>query len=333
MSVLISSDLHLTDKDRDEYRWGLFEWILEQIPKYKVDTLMFLGDTTDAKDRHSAKLTNRIVGTLFNLSQHVQRFIILRGNHDYMDEKIPFFKFMHQVNGNIQLILEPSRMDIYGVEALLLPNMRTFNGFEIEDDIRYVFCHQTFKGARVENNTEMDGCDPAIFDGKELRVISGDVHVPQKLGEKIIYVGAPYHIHYNDKFIPRVLLLDDNFTLKSLRFPTISKHTLVISKPEDLEKFTLHAKDQVKVRLIMDDLVDWAEYKTQVTKFCADNDIDLHQIEPIKRDAAVSLLEQRARLQSMTPLEVFNKYCEATKVGEETGKYGRQIIVKNNVRV
>jgi len=45
MSILITSDLHLTDRDRDEYRWGLFPWIAEQIDKHEVSTLLFLGDT------------------------------------------------------------------------------------------------------------------------------------------------------------------------------------------------------------------------------------------------------------------------------------------------
>ncbi|HWY34909.1 MAG TPA: hypothetical protein VNX68_09695, partial [Nitrosopumilaceae archaeon] len=69
MSILITSDLHLTDKDRDEYRWGLFPWLKQQIISYKPTTLLFLGDTTDAKDRHSAKLTNRIVDCFTDLAK------------------------------------------------------------------------------------------------------------------------------------------------------------------------------------------------------------------------------------------------------------------------
>lgn len=40
MSILLTSDLHLTDRDRDEYRWGLFPWLKEQIAVYKPRILL-----------------------------------------------------------------------------------------------------------------------------------------------------------------------------------------------------------------------------------------------------------------------------------------------------
>lgn len=48
-SAIMISDLHLTDSPRDEYRWGLFPWLREQIKVYKIEHLLILGDITDRK--------------------------------------------------------------------------------------------------------------------------------------------------------------------------------------------------------------------------------------------------------------------------------------------
>lgn len=323
MRAIITSDLHLTDKDRDEYRWGLFPWLKEQIHDNNADMLLFLGDTTDAKDKHDAKLTNRIVETFTKLSKNIEYFYILRGNHDYIDEATPFFKFLNNIKG-IQFITEPTPINFI-INCLLVPNTRNFDidfaGYD------YIFCHQTFRGAVVENGMPMEGIPPEIFDGWNGKVISGDVHVPQTMNKgKITYVGAPYHIRFNDKFLPRVILLEDNGKIKNLFYKTIKKHTVSLSNPSELDTYKFKTGDQVKIKLLINDISDWEKFKAELTAKCKALHVDLHQIEFVKKDFSLSLQEQESKLKSMSAEEIFESYCKFAKVGKDTKDFGSSIL-------
>ena len=325
MSILISSDLHLTDKDRDEYRWGLFPWLKQQIEIYKPSTLLFLGDTTDAKDKHSAKLTNRIVDTFTDLAKVVEEFYILRGNHDYIDEATPFFKFLNHIE-HVKFITEPYHIDVTSDKiGLLIPNTKNFN-VKLDKGLNYIFCHQTFKGAIVENGMPMDGIPPEIFDGWEGKVISGDVHVPQKLYKgKIEYVGSPYHIRFNDTFTPRVMLLQNDGKVKSLSYKTIKKHTLHISNPSEINNYKLKKGDQVKIKLSIENQGDWENFKTELTNRCKELEVDLHQIEFIKKNFSLPVKEE-SKLKSLSSKEIFDNYCEHAKIEGETKAYGLSLF-------
>ena len=96
MNWLLSADLHLSDRARDSYRFGLFPWLKKQQQKNKVDATFLLGDLTQEKDRHSSALVNRIVEELLTLTPPVY---VLRGNHDGLNPNSPFFKFLNSISG------------------------------------------------------------------------------------------------------------------------------------------------------------------------------------------------------------------------------------------
>ena len=102
MSILLIGDTHLTDKPRDAYRFGIFEWIAKQQAKYKPEATFIMGDLCDAKDRHSAALVNRLVDELGTLNE----VYILMGNHDYIDHNTPFFKFLSKLEG-VHFVTKP----------------------------------------------------------------------------------------------------------------------------------------------------------------------------------------------------------------------------------
>ena len=101
--MIITTDLHLTNRERDAYRWDLFPWLEKKLATTDSTDLVILGDLTDAKDGHSAALVNRITDTLANLPVQVT---ILKGNHDYIDEETPFFRFLNKLD-NVHFIVQP----------------------------------------------------------------------------------------------------------------------------------------------------------------------------------------------------------------------------------
>ena len=55
MLTLLTSDLHLTDRPNDAYRWDfLSKWLWG----IRFDSLVILGDLTEEKDCHSSVLVN-----------------------------------------------------------------------------------------------------------------------------------------------------------------------------------------------------------------------------------------------------------------------------------
>ncbi len=329
MPVLITSDLHLSDQPKDEYRFGIFDWLAEQ--EHYVDYILILGDLTDRKDNHSAALVNKIVRKLRVLAKLVP-IIILKGNHDYIDANKPFFKFLTHMK-NITFITERSNLNI-GLDdiGLFLPHTR--NPIEDWSDIdikgyKYIFMHQTVKGSLASNGFVMDGIDPDLVDNKW--VFSGDIHVPQKI-DSITYVGSPYQIKFGDEFEPRIILFDGD-QIENLYFPCLRKHVVNISTAKELLEMNLCEGDQVKVRfnLSKEDYVDWANRKKKIVEVCEKLGVDLHSVEILTEDngggdKTVPPSDTPQQLGELSNVEIFEKFCDKEKLAKSVIKEGRTIL-------
>src|SRR5262245_21167535 len=103
MSMLLSSDLHLTDSFRDSYRWSLIPYLQRLVIEHHGSQVIFLGDSTDQKDRHSSILVNGFVKQITDLSNYCDVFI-LKGNHDGIIEDLPYFNFIEHFKSNVTFI-------------------------------------------------------------------------------------------------------------------------------------------------------------------------------------------------------------------------------------
>ena len=150
---LFIGDLHLTDQTRDNYRFGVFDWIAQQQQKLLVDATFLAGDLTDAKDRHSATLVNKTIEGLLKLKPPIW---ICRGNHDYRDPENPFFKFLNYING-LQFVNTPTIVNNLGI----IPHYRQQD--EFDKAVQKVkgadgfLVHQTFDGAIAETGAVLSG--------------------------------------------------------------------------------------------------------------------------------------------------------------------------------
>lgn len=262
LPALLASDLHLTANPNDEYRWHFFPWVATQCRRYHVKTLVLLGDMTDAKDYHSAELVNRVASCLDRVSDEVDEILILTGNHDYLKSGHAFFEFLN-LHPKIRFITEPHE-SIYLVthgnmkrkaedlDALLLPHSKNpekdwakFNFAKYE----MIFMHQTVGGALSSNGQAMRSTMPATFNlRKDQRLYSGDIHVPQVIGD-VIYVGSPYPVHFGDTFDARCILLEVDGTTRDLKFYTVQRLILDLTLDTLWDWPDLYEKDQVKFRI------------------------------------------------------------------------------------
>lgn len=281
MSILLIADIHLNDNPRDEYRHKF----IEQLSKTTdYDHIYILGDLTDHKDRHSAQLVNRIVDHLYTLGR-IAPVTILRGNHDYVEADNPFFEFVLRIK-NITWINRPTQIGKW----LWLPHTnnykRDWEGVPINDpDINLIFAHNTFKGALSEHGKELDGIPATLFGGTQ--VISGDVHVPQRVGP-VTYVGAPYTIDFGDDFKPRMLKLDGN-KLTSIPCTGPQKRLLEMQTTAgdgfELTKGTRPANKgdivKIMVKLRSGDYAQWGDIKASIEKWASKQGYEVYRILPV----------------------------------------------------
>ncbi len=329
MKYLIASDLHLTDRPRDAYRFDLFPWLQEMATENEVDYIFILGDVTDKKDNHSSKLVNQIVNAFEGLSK-VAPTLILTGNHDYIDVDCPFFHFLNALP-SVQFLNGISEFKSEDGNLLFLSHTRT----PTEDwkdikwsEFKYVFMHQTMDGAKASTGIALDGLSRKIFRGFKGTIISGDIHVPQDVGP-VTYVGSPYHVHFGDHFLPRCMLIDTDYgRIEDLYFDAPRKLTYEITDPEDLKSYDFESRDQLKVRLKLRaaDLADWSVLKGQVEEICKERGTYLHAVELIKVGQKKSKKDSPKLSVNLSHGEAYERFCKKEGIKGSMKEIGQSLL-------
>lgn len=328
MKAIAIADLHFTDKPRDAYRFKIFGTLKKFIQNNQVEFLFILGDLTEYKDRHSSYLVNIICSELVTLSSMCQ-IIILKGNHDYIEESNPFFNFLKHIP-DIYYPLEPYYFD--GV--LLLPHTKNFSKWETaevkewSEEAQFIFMHQPVTGARVYKSYYLSNClDNNIFQETSAKVIAGDIHTPQIVGN-VEYVGAPYPIKFGDEYQGRFLYIEEDIVTEVV-VESIRKLTVDIDSVEDLKEIDFKKDDQVKIRLFLyqSEFYKWAEYKAEIKKYMEENnpEVDVCGICTTK-DLVRKKLKSETATKQIEESDVFDSFCRNNSIDKVTQKIGLELV-------
>jgi hypothetical protein len=345
-NALMVSDLHLNVNPRDAYRWKIWDVLLTMCNKYSLTTLFILGDLTEEKDFHSAHLVNGIVDNLERISKQRIDIAILSGNHDGIDPKEPFFRFLRTVPG-VSYSHTPDIVVVGGCTVYMLPHCNSLQHIvdnPTSEACDIVMAHITVEGALPNIGSRplpgIHTADIANVFGT-LPIYSGDVHKPQKIGT-VEYIGAPYHINFGDEFTPQLVWFDAHGRPTvtrdsdfSYQFPRRFKFT--IKENRDIADMTdrLGISDQFKVSVIMrqDQMPEWQEWQemikdaakrtnaelvgTDFTVMAGPSDDGSKDKRPVDGDPAS--VPWRAR-------EAFERYCDERRLARSTERVGRQLF-------
>ena len=338
MNALLISDLHLTNNPHDSYRWKLFSWLREVIPKNNVKFLWICGDITTEKDRHPARLVNKVVDELLSLYRQtgLTTIYILRGNHDGIDPKCSFFQFLGKYP-SIQFVETPFAAQFSDREVLMLPHTTTpaeaWKNVELHL-ADYIFMHATVKGAVSESGMQLDGIPSGLLvTAHKAKIYSGDIHVPQKVKSgrvEVDYIGAPYPVRFGDKFEPRAVLLENFRTARSLPIPSIQRQTLTITpKDAEIPLKTLRQGDQVKVRIRLtpSEYGDWAQIKKRVVSACNEAGVELCGLELEKVENKIRLRTPTAVV-TKDPKQIVSEFCTSNKVSTAVANEGIKLLTE-----
>lgn len=325
MSYFLIGDLHLTDRPRDDYRFGIFDWIKEQQEIHQPVATFLMGDLTDQKDRHSSALVNRIVEGLSS----IRPIFVIKGNHDYTDPENPFFGFLNLVE-DIFFISNPELV-LGGVaiiphvrdEELLVANCKTFRA----DKPDLLLLHNTMQGAIAETGTPLTGFNSAPIRqlGPRLGCYAGDVHKPQTAGP-VIYVGAPYHVRFGDDYEPRCLLVHDNGRITNLYFQAPQKHKLTIKDADEISKLDLTSGDHVKVtlELVREEIPEWGAHRQRILDVCEQLGLVVFGV-----DMRVNRLTKKTKTSvplSQLPADVVSAFCKKEDVNSAVKEAGLLLV-------
>lgn len=337
---LIIGDLHFTDHARDQYRFGIFKWIRQQQEKYKPVATFLLGDLTDAKDRHSALLVNKIVNGLMSLEPPVY---ILEGNHDYKaDKRNPFFKFLNHIEG-LRFVTEPTVIKAV-LPIALIPHCRSQDdwnnavkmvfGGRTSDSPACLLAHQTFVGAIAESGVRLSGLSASLVESfnPPLGVYAGDVHKPQTQGI-VTYVGCPYQVRFGDNFNPRSIFIEDSgdgwYDTYDLEFAAPKKRSLTVSAPEDIEELyrskCMERGDQVKltIRLGPEELVHWKKIQRDILAVCKAAQLEVFGV---KLESKELTRRKHVAEKQIEPSVILETFCRAEKIPANVKRVGMELL-------
>ena len=332
--MIIITDLHLTDRERDNYRWEFLSWLKLKMVEMGEERLWILGDLTDQKDGHSAKLVNRIVDTLLELASSVT---VLAGNHDYKDPACPFFRFLgnkHLRTEKLRFVSQVAKLPFDGGTALWLPHSRqpanAWQGFTTKD-VDVILCHQTYDGADAGRVRLSSGLSSTYWSHRGFKklVFSGDIHVPQEIGD-VMYVGCQYPIAFGDSFTPRMIQFDEGEPF-SIKVPSIQRASLDLDAHEELSDYKLKAGDQAKVRMHLPrtEFGAWAEHKANLINLAEEIGVELFSIELVeKKNRKRSRLEDpKAKAPvNKPPVDLLREFCQTRGLHESLEAAGVDLL-------
>jgi len=345
--VLFLSDLHFTLNKNDEYRWGLFEQVNQILSNdNQITHIVVSGDITEYKDNHPAELVNRIVSGFAKWQALLHQntlaggdvncgIIVLMGNHDAKDLTTPYFKFLSRVPG-LEFLPEARELKINGVDFVFLPHCKnpTEEWKSIDFTDKIVVGHVMVDGAFSEAGYKLESqVNSAIFE-KAKKAYSGDIHTPQTCG-KLVYIGAPYQIDYNDKYKGRGIILDLNdFTEAIVHFSFLEKFTMDIKTVEEAKAIIDQkiagkvTEAQVKVRLHInqDNLGEWQDIKAKVFQLVKNAGYTLGTFS-LNKEKVVNPLD-KALSQKEAKFIDFKNFCKKNGIIDEMSDFGQKIINK-----
>jgi hypothetical protein len=322
MTWLIASDLHLSDRPRDSYRWPIFRWLARQQREHNVTATYLLGDLTDRKDNHSSTLVNRFIDELLLLRPPIY---LLRGNHDGLNPSNPYFRFLQTIEG-LDFVVEPT---VLPQGVAMIPHQPDQAAFDracgiVGHKAPAVMMHQVLDGAVAESGSRLSGLRASLVEAKRpLRWYSGDVHSPQVLNCGLTYVGAPYHVRFGDDYDPRVLLVGN--TQVDLHFPCLRKWVLRVGR-DWAPTPRIRKGDHVKiiVTLSREEIVDWAKIKGHILDTCRALEVQVFGIELEVPQAGSG--KAKVAVAGQSPKDTLVAFCQAEKVPNNIKQVGMELL-------
>lgn len=324
MTYLLATDFHLDDKPENEYRWAIWEHILQAVIQYEIESVFILGDWVDRKDRFPARFINRLFDEVYKICARCPLYV-LRGNHDTSMQPPSYFDFAAtKICAGFEYITIPQSFGP-NYNLLMLPftaRPKTDWAGMTLSDYDAVFMHATVPGSVVENGMVMENENFPILP-RSVKFYSGDVHVPQKV-RNVVYVGAPHPIRFGDNFPCRMVVLDHEYNI-TMEIPLSPPRKLMadIRDIGDLNSLTARWGDQIKIRFNCppEAIEHWGATEQQIIQWAREKGVTVAGTECIVGTRTPGNLDAEE-----SPEHILRGFADREGISEELLKTGLDLL-------
>jgi DNA repair exonuclease SbcCD nuclease subunit len=208
MRVAVTADLHLRETNPE--RIENLEILVRELLSREIRLLIIAGDLFDTPDGS--------YGRVDSLAQSFpeMRLLLLPGNHD------PDLRPQMFASPNIQVFTEPSVVRLGQRQFLFLPFREgstmgeAIAGLKGSEELRgrswILVSHGDFGAPRKKDSGQERGYFPLTREDlgryQPAKAILGHIHIPNSVGEDIVYPGSPYPITADEYGQRRVLIVE-----------------------------------------------------------------------------------------------------------------------------
>jgi hypothetical protein len=338
-NILLSTDWHLDDNPRNEYRWQIFDhvmkWVVEANAKGTGNPVVYmLGDLTDRKDRHSAALVNRLIAAFMELISAGASIWILLGNHDKPLNGTPFWQFLDNLSNagglgsGITFVTRPYGSD--SAKLLLLPYSDDPASEWADIDFskyRAAFMHQTVTGALGNNGISLTNEKMADLP-KKLKVYSGDIHTEQSVAN-VKYIGAPHPVAFGDDYPCQMIELNSDYEIaRRIKLPAIQKLMIRIDHPDELKKIDARRGDQARVicKLSLADAALWPAWQDTISAWAASEEVILFSVEAEIEAGVASAETDLSDQMENEPEYILRLFADAEEIDDRMFATGVELL-------
>lgn len=328
MNFLLVADTHFTDNQIEEYRWCVFDHLIEVSLQNNVNHIYIMGDFVDRKDRHSGRLVNRLVENLCLVKEKTKAIIsILAGNHDSPIEGVHYWEFLNKYEG-IHYITQP---EFHYNQILVLPfspnPIRDWSDLPLKE-AKAILMHQPVQGVFVDEYRKLEEA-PVLPPMPNVPTFSGDIHRPQVFGS-IIYLGTPYPVHFNENWKHRIILVKDFQFRKyqEITLPSIRRSIVEVSSTNELiTNDGFKQGDQIRIRVKLDgkNLSSWPVEQQQILDWAKEKGVYVASVEAVLSGGAVENKEEVAP-QITNPEDVVRQYAIQEKLSDDVVEMGLSFL-------
>jgi len=334
--ALLLADIHCGARSDSETFLNNFEQLFlsfipsiakQNLGNYNTFNVFILGDFWDNRNHLSVKTINVVLDTLSVLfEQHPYiKITMICGNHDIYyknTKKITSLKIFHnKFPNNIEIVLDPKKIIINRRKIMLAPWVIT------EEDMKEIFSekmdialgHFNINGFELVKGVVEDGGEsPNKFREMFSLTFSGHFHIRSEK-DRIIYVGNPYPLTWNDSdMIKGGYLLD----FDTLQYEFIENTYCPIFKKvylSHIKKKIIDLKKSVPnnfIKLILDDIINASDLDRL--------NYMISSLEPLSFDIAdgekdFGYVDVSDDI-SATSIDFLNEYIDGSKFDEEIDK-------------
>lgn len=338
VKIILTADWQLDDQEKNRYRWDVFEWMQKLQKEQGAEELYVLGDIVDRKDRLTNEFLLQFKYCIEEYLRGFSRIVFLVGNHDYA--RNPNHTALSLFESDRLKVVTDTRWD-WG-DRLFVANGCCNHFSDPIEGAQIVFMHETVRGSLADDMKtgllESAGADLSKLLRNVPFVFAGDIHGHQviqlknKAKTKWIYTGAPHPVRFGEMWEPQCILLDldgDEIKWKSIKRDMKAcseKHTFEVApdaEPEDIIKEHCKPGDHVRIIVQMEETSHelFSETCAAWTKALG-NALCLFDSAQWTVGEVIREIDEKAS----TDEEVFDDFCEKSKLDKPTRDEGRDIL-------